>query len=170
MGVSTLVVHPLDCPGGCMQNWSCHILSGVLPMGPVTERQQAQKGWWMWLLPLLSLTSHPPLSISPPAHTPRIAVSIEVWSTPRHLWSHSTRAQAATDLSFCQKGPGCCLWVEIKLSPPLHLFAFCMDLQSPGFVFWFHIYSIKQWFSLRRVYLLITWKIQSKSQMVYNGI
>lgn len=158
MGVSTHVVHHLDWPGGWVQNWGCCVLSGVLPKGLVTGRQQAQKGWWMWLLPLLSLTSHPPPFISLPAQTPCITVSIEVWSMPRHPQSHSRRAQAPTDLSFCQKGPGCCLEIEIKLFPPLHLFAFCIGIHSPGFVFWFQVHSIKQWFSLR-IYLLITWKI-----------
>lgn len=87
---------------------------------------------------------------------------------------HSWRAQAATDFGFCWKGwavtPGCCMGVEINPSHRSALFAFCTGLHTPGFEFWFQALSIKQWFSLRRIYLLITWKIPSKSEALCKGI
>lgn len=162
-----------DCPGSWVQNRGWCILSGALPGGLVTGRQQAQEGWWMWLLPLLSPTSHSPPSASLPAQTPGATPCPDkVGPCPDIPAGHSTWAQAATDFGFCQKGWSVTPWLGggDRPFPQLCLFTFCTGLHTPGFKFWFQARSIKQSFSLRRIYLLITWKIQSKSEVVCKGI
>lgn len=94
-----------------MQNWGCCVLSGVLPVGLMTGRQQAQEGWWMQLLPLLSLTSHPPPSVSPPAQTPGTAVSGRGQSLPRRSCSSQLASTSCHWFRFLSKGLGCNPWL-----------------------------------------------------------
>lgn len=128
LSVPTWAIH-WHCPGACVQNRGCCLLSAFLPGGPIAGRQQAQKGWWLGLLPLFSLVSHRPPPVPPPPQVPRTEVSGQGQSLPSHP---CVRAQAVTDFCFCQKrwaaSPGCCLGVEID---PSHHSA-CLSSAQPS--------------------------------------
>lgn len=141
MAVSTRVGHPLGLPRQLRAELGLLHPCRHFTWGTDLRKQQAQKGWWMWVLPLLSLASHPPPPVSPPTQTPRTAVSGQGRSLPRHPCSSQHVSTGCHWFRFLLKGLGCNPWLllggEDRPFPPFCLFAFCMGLHTPGFEFWF---------------------------------